>query len=103
MLTRPVQTYFRWILLKCQLQDIDVQIAEMFRLAMFGHVWPTRQVAVFYFIPAVVFLIFLFSSYDTEVPLRMHGWCWTILDAQIADSLNEFASTHSILQYLTVS
>ena len=25
------------------------------------------QVAVFYFIPAVVFLIFLFSSYDTEV------------------------------------
>lgn len=33
------------------------------------------QVAVFYFIPAVVFLIFLFSSYDTEVQ-RMHGLAW---------------------------
>lgn len=28
-----------------------------------------HQVAVFYFIPAVVFLIFLFSSYDTEATL----------------------------------
>ena len=33
------------------------------------------QVAVFYFIPAVVFLIFLFSSYDTEVQ-RLHGLAW---------------------------
>ena len=79
---------------KCKLQKRFVWI----------HLAHVRQVAVFYFIPAVVFLIFLFSSYDTEVP-TVGIRTWTICDhlgclsfPEISEILGSFLLTYADMQ-----